>query len=280
MAKSKNTKSSPKNGPKNSPKSDMISDTIDDKDDYDKTLYELQVELVKLQRDVIAHNRKILIIMEGRDGAGKDGSIKRIMENLSPRETRMVALGKPSDREETQWYFQRYVPYLPAADEIVIFNRSWYNRAGVERVMGFCNEAQYENFMLTVPFFENMLVGSGIELIKYYLDIDKATQKERLADRRADPLKQWKISPIDAVAQKKWADYSKARDAMLGRTHTGHAPWTVVAANDKKNARLNIIRDILNRVEYEGKKQKLVMPDPAVILPFEPALYKLGKIAP
>ena len=260
------------------PKSKPASNATSNKD-YDKTLYDLQVELVKLQRDVIANNRKLLIIMEGRDGAGKDGSIQRITEHMSPRETRIVALGKPSDREQTQWYFQRYVPYLPAADEIVIFNRSWYKRAGVERVMGFCNEAEYENFMTTVPAFEDMLVGSGTELIKYYLDIDKATQKTRLDERRRNPLKQWKISPIDAAAQKKWTGYTKARDAMLGRTHTAHAPWTIVQANDKKNARLNIIRDILNRVDYEGKKQKLVTPDPDIILPFEPALYKAGKIA-
>jgi|TARA_R110000824_G_scaffold390760_2_gene587387 polyphosphate kinase 2 len=248
-------------------------------DEYNETLYHLQVELVKLQKDVIANNRKLLIIMEGRDGAGKDGSIKRITEHLSPRETRVVALSKPSDREQTQWYFQRYVPHLPAADEIVIFNRSWYNRAGVEPVMGFCSNEDHERFMNTVTDFEQMLIGSGIEFLKYYLDISKDEQKKRLAARRKDPLKQWKISPIDQVAQEKWADYTKARDEMFARTHTIHSPWTVVHANDKKVARINIIRDILNRVDYEDKKQKLVIPDSDIIMPFDPELYKLGRIS-
>jgi polyphosphate kinase 2 len=251
----------------------------DAEDDYDNALYDLQVELVKLQRDVIANNRKLLIIMEGRDGAGKDGSIKRITEHMSPRETRVVALPKPSDIEQTQWYFQRYVAHLPGADEIVIFNRSWYNRAGVERVMGFCSEDDYQRFMNTVTAFEEMLIGSGVELIKYYLDITKAEQKKRLDARRKDPLKQWKISPIDQAAQKKWADYTKARDAMFANTHTLHAPWTIVCADDKKTARLNIIRDILNRVNYEGKRQRLVIPDAEVVMPFDPALYKVGKIS-
>ena len=246
---------------------------------YDEMLYELQVELVKLQKDVIAHNRKLLIIMEGRDGAGKDGTIKRITEHMSPRETRIVALPKPSDREQTQWYFQRYVPHLPAADEIVLFNRSWYNRAGVEHVMGFCTDDDYERFMGTVTTFEDMLIGSGIEFIKYYLDIDKKEQAERLEARREDPLKQWKISPIDQVAQEKWDDYTKARDTMFARTHTLQSPWTLVCANDKKAARLNVIRDILNRVDYEGKKSKLVIPDVEIVMPFSPELYKLGKIS-
>lgn len=250
-----------------------------EEDSYADTLYDLQVELVKLQRDVIANNRRLLIIMEGRDGAGKDGSIKRITEHMSPRETRVVALSKPSDREKTQWYFQRYVPHLPAADEIVLFNRSWYNRAGVERVMGFCTDDDYERFMDTVTTFEDMLIGSGIEFFKFYLDIDKKEQAERLDARRDDPLKQWKISPIDQVAQEKWDDYTAARDAMFARTHTLHSPWTLVCANDKKIARVNVIRDILNRVDYEGKKPKLVIPDVEVVMPFNPELYKLGKIS-
>lgn len=250
-----------------------------DEGGYADTLYDLQVELVKLQRDVIANNRRLLIIMEGRDGAGKDGSIKRITEHMSPRETRVVALSKPSDREKTQWYFQRYVPHLPAADEIVLFNRSWYNRAGVERVMGFCTDDEYERFMDTVTTFEEMLIGSGIEFFKFYLDIDKKEQAERLDARREDPLKQWKISPIDQVAQEKWADYTTARDAMFARTHTLHSPWTLVCANDKKIARVNVIRDILNRVDYEGKNSKLVIPDVEVVMPFNPELYKLGKIS-
>lgn len=248
-------------------------------DEYRHTLYDLQVELVKLQKDVIANNRRLLIIMEGRDGAGKDGTIKRITEHMSPRETRVVALGKPSDREVTQWYFQRYTFWLPAADEIVIFNRSWYNRAGVERVMGFCSDAEYDRFMSTVTAFEDMLIGSGIELLKYYLDISKSEQKSRLAARRKDPLKQWKISPIDEAAQEHWDDYTKARDAMLARTHTLHAPWHIAYADDKKVARLNVIRDILNRIDYDGKKQKYAVPDPEIVFPFDPALYKTGKIS-
>ncbi len=167
---------------------------------YKDELYALQVELVKLQRDIIAEDRKLLVILEGRDSAGKDGVAKRIVEHLSPRETRVVALGKPSDRQQSEWYFQRYAPHLPAAQELVIFNRSWYNRAGVERVMGFCTDEQYERFMVSVPQFEDMLAGSGIVLMKYYLDISKPEQKKRLDERRKDPLKQWKISPIDSVA--------------------------------------------------------------------------------
>lgn len=250
-----------------------------DNGDYDAELYKLQVELVKLQRDIIANGRKLLVIVEGRDGAGKDGTIKRITEHLSPRETRIVALSKPSDREVTQWYFQRYVPHLPAAGELVLFNRSWYNRAGVERVMGFCNEDQYQRFMETVPMFEAMLVNSGITLIKYFLDITRDEQKKRLADRRKDPLKQWKISPIDQAAQKHWHDYSVARDAMLARTHTLTAPWTIACANDKKITRLNIIRDLLNRIEYEDENQKLTIPDQDIVFNFDPSQLQNGKIA-
>src|ERR1700731_2811966 len=173
--------------------------------DADKaTLKAAQVELVKLQHQVFKDGDKILIILEGRDASGKDGTIKRIVQHLSPRETRVVALGKPSDRDRTSWYFQRYIPYLPAAQELVLFNRSWYNRAGVERVMGFCTEAEHEEFMGSVSNFENMLVSSGIKLFKYYLDINKAEQKRRLKNRRTDPLKQWKVSPIDEEAIKHW----------------------------------------------------------------------------
>lgn len=255
----------------------------DDEDDgnghYKKALYELQVELVKLHKDVIANNRKLLIVFEGRDGAGKDGTIKRITEHLSPREARVVALGKPSDRETSQWYFQRYARYLPAAQEIVLFNRSWYNRAGVEHVMGFCTEAECETFLATVPAFEEMLIGAGTTLLKYYLDITRDEQKKRLDARRRDPLKQWKLSPVDNAALKHWTDYSNARDTMFARTHTLHAPWHVVCANDKREARLNVIRDILNRVDYEGKKQKLTIPDLDIVFPFEPAHLKNKRIA-
>jgi polyphosphate kinase len=219
---------------------------------YDKTLHDLQVELVKLQRHVIAEKGKAIIILEGRDGAGKDGTIKRITEHLSPRDIRIVALPKPSDVEVSQWYFQRYVTHLPAAGEVVIFNRSWYNRAGVEHVMGFCTEDEYQAFLRDAPIFEALLVQSGITLIKYYLDIDRAEQKKRLADRRKDPLKQWKISPIDEKAMKHFDDYTKARDIMLRATDSASAPWMVVRADDKKAARLAIIADLITRVNYHN----------------------------
>lgn len=249
-------------------------------DRYRRTLEELQIELVKLQRHMIAHDYKILVLIEGRDAAGKDGVIKRIVEHLSPRETRVVALGKPSDRDRSSWYFQRHVPHLPAADEFVLFNRSWYNRAGVERVMGFCTEAEYEEFMRTVLDFERMLLGSGIRLIKYYLDISKGEQRKRLAERRKDPLKQWKISPIDAQATKKWKAYSRARDEMLSRTHSPLTPWTIVRSDDKKEARLGLIRDLLSRLPYDDKRKRLLKADPRVVFPFAEARLHDGMIAP
>jgi polyphosphate kinase 2 len=218
---------------------------------YGKSLRHLQIELVKLQRHVIARRRKILIILEGRDTAGKDGTIRRITEHLSPRDIRVVALPKPSDTEATQWYFQRYTPHLPAAGEIVLFNRSWYNRAGVEHVRGFCTEQQYHEFLRNAPVFESMLTESGITVIKYYLDIDRAEQTQRLQERRKDPLKQWKISPIDEQALKHFDAYTKARNAMLLATDSTAAPWVVVRGNDKKPARLAIIADLITRVDYE-----------------------------
>ena len=246
---------------------------------YRKALYALQVELVKLQRDIIAHDRRLLVIFEGRDAAGKDGVIKRVVQHLSPRETRVVALGKPSDRERSEWYFQRFTAHLPSAGELVLFNRSWYNRAGVERVMGFCTDEEHQRFMTSAPLYENMLTGSGIQLVKYYLDISKPEQKKRLAARRADPLKQWKISPIDHVALKHWRDYSRARDAMLTRTHSLQAPWTVVRADDKRHARLNVIRDLLSRIDYDGKDIATAAPDRRIVMPFEPALLTSGIVA-
>jgi polyphosphate kinase 2 len=249
------------------------------KDGYKDELYRLQVELVKLQRDIIARKRKLLVILEGRDAAGKDGTAKRIVEHLSPRETRVVALGKPSDRQQTEWYFQRYAEHLPAAQELVIFNRSWYNRAGVERVMGFCTEYDYERFIFAVPHFEEMLVDSGIVLIKYYLDISKAEQRARLADRRKNPLKQWKISPIDNVALKHWKAYSDARDEMLKRTSTLHSPWMVVAANDKRVARIHLIRDLLSRIDYRGKPKDGIHAAPEIVMPFDPSLLETGRLA-
>jgi polyphosphate kinase 2 len=247
---------------------------------YASALRELQIELVKLQRHFIACNDKILVLIEGGDAAGKDGLIKRIVEHLSPRETRVVALGKPSDRERTAWYFQRYVPHLPAAQELVLFNRSWYNRAGVERVMGFCTDDEYEEFVQSVGNFELMLMRSGVKLLKYYLDISRAEQRKRLRDRHEDPLTQWKTSPIDEQALKKWKAYSSARDQMLDRTHSDASPWTIVRADDKRAARLNVIRDMLSRLHYGGKDKKLSRPDPAVVFRYDPTLGKRGRIAP
>lgn len=248
--------------------------------DYERSLHEAQVELVKLQKHVIKAEKKVLVIFEGRDAAGKDGTIKRITEHLSPRETRVVALGKPSDRDGKSWYFQRWVAHLPAAGEIVLFNRSWYNRAGVERVMGFCSDREYEEFMSTVPQFEQLLVHCGIMIFKYYLDISKKEQKSRLKARRTDPLHQWKLSPLDQKAIKHWKDYSLARNEMLARTHGVFAPWIVVRADDKKSARLNVIRDLLTRFEFEGKNRQAHLPDPNTVFPHNEANLKNGLIAP
>jgi polyphosphate kinase 2 len=250
-----------------------------DKREYKKTLRTLQIELVKLQRHFIRCNDKILVLLEGRDTAGKDGVIKRIVQHLSPRETRVVALGKPSDRDRGSWYFQRYVPHLPAEQEFVLFNRSWYNRAGVEKVMGFCTGEEYEEFMQTVLGFEHMLVRSGIKLLKYYLDISRQEQKHRLADRRKDPLKQWKVSPIDAEATKHWAGYGLARNEMFARTHNAVTPWTVVRADDKHSARLNLIKDLLVRLHYEDKDEAALVVDPGVVFQYEEAYLRNGMIA-
>jgi polyphosphate kinase 2 len=249
------------------------------REDYEAQLHLLQVELVKLQRHFIGCGDKILVLVEGRDAAGKDGGIKRVVEHLSPRETRVVALGRPSDREQRGWYFQRYVAELPVAEEFVLFNRSWYNRAGVERVMGFCSDEEHEEFMQSVARFEEMLVNSGIRLLKYYLDVSKDEQTRRLAERKRDPLKRWKSSPIDAVAVKHWKAYSEARDTMLLRTHTTIAPWHIVRADDKRLARLNLMRDILSRLHYAGKKDKLVRPDPDVAFEFTPDCIAAKRLA-
>jgi len=248
--------------------------------DYEAKLKLLQIELVKLQRQIISGGSRLLIILEGRDTAGKDGTIKSIVEHLSPRESRAVALSKPSEREEGEWYFQRYIAELPSSGEIVIFNRSWYNRAGVEKVMGFCTDAQYKQFMDTVNEFESLIIGSGIKLIKYYLDINKEEQADRLKSRETDPLKQWKISPIDQQAQIKWKDYSLARNAMLQKTSSKLAPWTVINANNKKLTHLNLIRDLLSRLDYSGKDKKLLTIDSEVVMPCPPLGKKAPKLAP
>jgi polyphosphate kinase 2 len=249
------------------------------KQEYRAALHALQIELVKLQKHFIRCEDKILVLFEGRDAAGKDGVIKRIVQHLSPRETRVVALGKPSDRDRGNWYFQRYVAHLPAQQEFVLFNRSWYNRAGVERVMGFCTEAEYEEFMQTVLGFEHMLVQSGIKLLKYYLDITKGEQRKRLEDRRKDPLKQWKISPIDAQAAKHWADYSLARNEMFARTHNPVTPWTVVRADDKRTARVSLIKDLLSRLHYDDKDDAVLRTNPEITFQYQEPYVQNGMIA-
>ncbi|MBO3274537.1 polyphosphate kinase 2 [Pseudomonas schmalbachii] len=217
---------------------------------YFSDLFYLQGELVKLQDWVVKSGHKLVILFEGRDAAGKGGVIKRITQRLNPRVCRVAALPAPNDRESTQWYFQRYVSHLPAGGEIVLFDRSWYNRAGVERVMGFCSDEQYEEFFRSVPEFERMLVRSGIQLIKYWFSISDEEQHLRFLSRIHDPLKQWKLSPMDLESRRRWEAYTKAKEVMLARTHIPEAPWWIVRADDKKRARLNCIRHLLSQVPY------------------------------
>ncbi len=244
------------------------------KKEYKKELYELQVELVKFQKEVIKKGLKVCIIFEGRDTAGKDGTIKRFVEHLSPRDARVVALGKPSDKDKNSWYFQRYVSHLPIGGEIAFFNRSWYNRAGVEKVMSFCTEKEYKDFMEEVGNFEHLLVHSGIIFIKYYLDISNNEQKRRLEDRKKDPLKQWKISPIDEQAQKYWDSYSKARDEMFNKTSFAFAPWFVVHTDEKKEARINVIKHFLSLMKYPNKKNDLLVYKNDIICQFDKTCYE------
>jgi polyphosphate kinase 2 len=228
---------------------------------YFRELFRLQGELVKLQDWVQASGHRLVVIFEGRDAAGKGGVIKRITQRLNPRVCRVAALPAPNDRERTQWYFQRYVAHLPAAGEIVLFDRSWYNRAGVERVMGFCNDEQYEEFFRSVPEFEKMLVRSGIQLVKYWFSITDDEQQLRFLGRIHDPLKQWKLSPMDLESRRRWEDYTRAKEVMLERTHIPESPWWVVEANDKKRARLNCIHHLLGLVPYHE------VPHPEITLP-------------
>ncbi len=234
--------------------------------DYEEQKEELQVELLKMQRWVRDTRQKLVILFEGRDAAGKGGTIKRFMENLNPRGARVVALEKPTEQERGQWYFQRYVQHLPSPGEIVFFDRSWYNRAGVERVMGFCSDAEYKEFMRAVPLFESMLVNSGVLLFKYWFSVTQEEQQKRFKDRAEDPLKQWKLSPIDTASLDKWDAYTEARDEMFGRTDTDEAPWTVILSDDKKRARLNSMLNLLHQLDYEHKDKKLAhAPDPRIV---------------
>ncbi len=225
---------------------------------YFRELLRLQVELVKLQDWVVATGEKIVVVFEGRDSAGKGGTISRFTQRLNPRVCRVAALPAPSDREKTQWYFQRYVSHLPAAGEIVLFDRSWYNRAGVERVMGFCSKEEYKEFFRSVPEFERMLVRSGIRLIKYWFSIQDAEQLFRFNARIHDPLKRWKLSPMDLESRRRWEDYTKAKEVMLKKTHIKEAPWWVVPADNKKRARLNCINHFLSQIPYQEVEQESV----------------------
>ncbi|MDJ0780071.1 MAG: polyphosphate kinase 2 [Gammaproteobacteria bacterium] len=218
---------------------------------YEKELAKLQIELVKLQEWIKAKGLKVVCIFEGRDAAGKGGVIKRITESLNPRICRVVALGTPTEREKTQWYFQRYVPHLPAAGEMVLFDRSWYNRAGVEHVMGFCTEEEYQEFMRSCPEFERMLVRSGIILIKYWFSVSDEEQERRFQGRIKDPTKRWKLSPMDVESRNRWVEYSRAKDQMFAHTDIKQAPWYVVNADVKKHARLNCIKHLLSMIDYK-----------------------------
>ncbi len=228
-----------------------VAGTDVDRHFYFRELLRLQTELVKLQDWVVKHKLKVVVLFEGRDSAGKGGAIKRITQRLNPRVCRVAALPAPNDRERTQWYFQRYIAHLPAGGEIVLFDRSWYNRAGVERVMGFCNDEEYDDFFRTVPDFERMLVRSGIVLIKYWFSITDDEQYRRFLARIHDPLKQWKLSPMDLESRRRWEQYTKAKEVMLERSHIAEAPWWVVEAVDKKKARLNLIRHLLGQIPYD-----------------------------
>ena len=236
------------------------------REEYDEAKYLLQVELLKFQNWTVETASKHVLLFEGRDAAGKGGTIKRFTEHLNPRYARVVALAKPGDREQNQWYFQRYVQHLPTAGEIVMFDRSWYNRAGVERVMGFTSPPDYEQFMAQAPLFERMLVDSGISLTKFWFSVTRSEQRTRFIIRQVDPVRQWKLSPMDLESLDKWDDYTEAKEAMIRRTDTEWAPWTTVKSNDKKRARINAMRSFLARFDYDGKDVDVVgRPDPKIV---------------
>ncbi len=242
---------------------------------YEAELEVLQIELAKLQVHALATGMRIVALFEGRDSAGKGSCIKRFMEYINPRHAHAVALPKPTERERGQWYFQRYATHLPSAGEIVLFDRSWYNRAGVERVMEFCTEEQLADFLREAPQFEAMLVRDGLHFFKFFLTIGREAQLKRFHDRRHSPLRHWKISPIDLAALDKWDDYTMARDEMIRFTHTSTCPWTIVLANDKRRARLNTLRIVLSQIEYEGKDESVVgTPDAEIVMPGDAFLQR------
>jgi polyphosphate kinase 2 len=238
------------------------------RDEYERSKRSLQIELLKLQSWIKDTGQKVVLVFEGRDAAGKGGTIKRFTEHLNPRGARVVALEKPTEREEHQWYVQRYVQHLPTAGEIVLFDRSWYNRAGVERVMGFCSQDDYEEFMRQAPEFERMLVRSDIHLIKFWFSVSKAEQRTRFVTRQVDPVRRWKLSPMDLASLDKWDDYTEAKESMFFYTDTADAPWTVLKSNDKKRARVEAMRWVLSRFDYTDKDEDVVgTPDPLIVLP-------------
>lgn len=243
--------------------------------DYEFQLEQLQIELVKLQRWITDRQMRVIVIFEGRDAAGKGGSIKRFTEHLNPRAMRIVALNKPTDMERKQWYFRRYIKELPNAGEIVFFDRSWYNRAVVEPVMGFCTTKQYDQFMRQVSEFEHMLFEDGVHLIKFWFSIEKEEQSRRFSERRKNPLKQWKLSPVDEKGQELWDKYTYYKEQMFALTHTSFSPWTIIKTNIKKEARLETIRHVLSRFEYDGKEEAItrVLPDPNVVMRFHRSVY-------
>ena len=244
---------------------------------YEQELEKLQIELVKLQRSVQLSGRRVVILFEGRDAAGKGGTIRRFMEHLNPRTARIVALPKPTEVEKGQWYFQRYATHLSNPGEITFFDRSWYNRAVVEPVMGFCTDMQYKVFMQQVPEFEHMLNEDGVELIKFWFSISKDIQETRFQSRRNDPLKQWKISPVDDRAQENWDTYTRYKEEMFSKTHTSFSPWIIVKANDKKKARLESMRYVLSILPYEGRENPVtsLSPDPGVVLRYHRSSHSL-----
>ena len=244
---------------------------------YEKQKYRLQVELLKLQSWVRNQGEKLVIVFEGRDAAGKGGTIKRFMEHLNPRGARVVALEKPTETEQGQWYFQRYVQHLPTAGEIVMFDRSWYNRAGVERVMGFCNQDEYAEFMRQAPEFERNLVRSGTRLVKFWFSVSQEEQKRRFEERKVHPLKQWKLSPIDMASLDKWGEYTKAKEAMFFYTDTADSPWTVVKSDCKKRARLNAMRYVLHALPYDGKDVETIGPVDPLLVGRAHVVYERGE---
>jgi polyphosphate kinase len=266
-----------KNGPVLVHRDGSVAETWRDDYPYDERLsrkkYEqakrgLQVELLKLQRHIKSNAGRLVIVFEGRDAAGKGGTIKRFTQNLNPRGARVVALERPTEREQTEWYLQRYISHLPAAGEIVLFDRSWYNRAGVERVMGFCNEDESREFLREAPEFERMLARDGVLLIKFWFSVSRAEQLRRFVGRQVDPVKQWKLSPVDLASLDKWDEYTEAKEAMFFFTDVADAPWTVVKSNDKRRARLEAMRYVLSRLSYEDRDEDLVgLPDPLIVGP-------------